>query len=63
MVDNQQVCLVFVRAAKEPYTAVSVEQAQLFKRRPDGDVEIPVRRPDGDVELQDAGEHIHASRQ
>ena len=35
-------------------TASSV-QAQLFKRRPDGDVEIPVRRPDGDVELQDAG--------
>ena len=31
-------------------------QAQLFKRRPDGDVEVPVRRPDGDVELQDAGE-------
>ena len=31
-------------------------QALLFKRKPDGDVEVPVRRPDGDVELQDAGE-------
>ena len=33
-------------------------QAHLFKRRPDGDVEVPVRRPDGDVELQDAGEPL-----
>lgn len=37
---------------------VNAAQVQLFKRRPDGDVEIPVRRPDGDVELQDAGEII-----
>ena len=35
-------------------------QAQLFKRRPDGDVEVPVRRPDGDVELQDAGMHTNS---
>ena len=33
--------------------------ARLFKRQPDGDVEVPVRRPDGDVELQDAGRGFH----
>lgn len=34
---------------------VGVELQGGLRRRPDGDVEIPVRRPDGDVELQDAG--------
>ncbi len=63
MVGGQRVCLCFCQSSSRALRSCVCEQAQLFKRRPDGDVEIPVRRPDGDVELQDAGEHIHASRQ